>query len=166
MKKPLMPIARLAAVLCTVAILTLAPQLHAGDKKAGGEARVKVSVVAILASETSAKIDQRLDGIAAEIRKAHPQLTGFRMAKMTCKSVEVSGSETFELVTNQFATVTVMKEADKENWVQLKVTPPTLGEINYTTICGKFFPIVTQHRTDAKELLIIAVRVQPCNGKK
>jgi hypothetical protein len=34
------------------------------------------------------------------------------------------------------------------------------------TICDKFLPIVTRYRTTNKELLILAVRVQPCPGKK
>jgi hypothetical protein len=123
---------------------------------------VKVSVVAILASETGKEVDARLEGIAKEVRKIHPQMTGFRLAKMTCKSVPVSGAETFELVADQTASITVLKPADKQNRVQLKVTPPTLGEITYTTSCGKFFPIVTRYQTSNRESLIIAIRVQPC----
>lgn len=127
---------------------------------------VKVSVVAILASEQSAQIDPRLKGIAAEVRKTRPLLTGFRYAKMTCKPVAVKSAEAFDLVADQQATVTVLKPADKENRVQLKISLPTVAEITYTTACGKFFPIVTNYQTANKETLIIAIRVQPCNMKK
>jgi len=129
---------------------------------------VRVSVVAILASETCTEVDWRLQCIAKEVQKVHPQLKlkGFRLAKMTCKAVPVRGSETFELAVDQTAAITVLRGADKENKVQLKVTPPTLGEITYTTTCGKFFPIVTGYQTKNGEWLILAVRVQPCQGKK
>jgi len=127
---------------------------------------VKVSVVAILASETSTQIDPRLKSIAAEVRKTRPQLTGFRYAKMTCKPVAVKSAETFDLVADQQATVTVLKTADKDNHVQLKISLPTVAEITYTTACGKFFPIMTNYQTANKEALLVAVRVQPCNKKK
>jgi hypothetical protein len=40
-----------------------------------------------------------------------------------------------------------------------------MGEVEYTTCCGKFFPIITRYQTKDKERLIIAIRVQPCNKK-
>jgi hypothetical protein len=135
-----------------------------GKPLAPGE--VRVSVVAILASEENDRVDPRLECIAREVRKLHPNLKGFRLAKMTCKAVPVRGTETFELVVDQTAAVTVLKTADKDDRVQLKVTPPTLGEITYTTTCGKFFPLVTHYQTKNGEWLILAVRVQPCHAKK
>jgi hypothetical protein len=128
---------------------------------------VKVTVVAILASEDG-QVDPRLKDIAREIRKSdeikkrQPQLTGFRLAKMTCKPVAIRGSESFELVADQQASITVMKPTDKENRVQLKISPPTVGDITYTTVCNKFVPFITSYQTSNRELLIIAVRVQPC----
>lgn len=127
---------------------------------------IKVSVVAILASEQQTKIDPRLEGVAKEIQKLHPQLKGFRLAKMTCKSIPVNTAESFELVGDQSASITILSPADKKDLVRLKITPPTLGEITYKTTCGKFFPIVTRHQTANNESLIVAVRVQPCNGGK
>jgi hypothetical protein len=127
---------------------------------------VSVSVVAILASERDTFIDPRVACIAREVRKLHPNLKGFRMAKMSCKSVAVGGVDDFGLVADQHAMVTVLKPANKANRVQLKVTPPTLGEITYTTCCGKFFPMLTHYQTKNQEWLIVAVRVQTCNGKK
>jgi len=153
------------ALFAASAVSLLGKTLAADDVPPMRE--VKVSVVAILASEQDNKIDPRLQGIAREIQRHHPQLKGFRMAKMTSKSVPVRGAtESFELVADQKADITVLKTADKNDKVQLKITPPTLGEITYTTTCGKFFPIVTRYQTSNNESLIIAIRVQPCNGGK
>ncbi len=125
---------------------------------------VKVSVLSILATDRNSTVDKKLEGIAREVQKLDPKLTGFKLAKMTCKSLPVGGREPFELAANQIATVTVERGADDDNRVQLKVSPPLLGEITYTTTCGKFLPILTRYRTKDRELLILAVRVQPCTG--
>jgi len=126
---------------------------------------VRVSVVAILASKTSDEIDPRLKDIAKEIRKKDDGFKGFRVGKMTCKSIPVNAAEAFELVADQKASITVLKPADRDNRVQLKISPPKVGDITYTTTCGKFFPIMTTYQTPNGEFLIIAVRVQPCNKK-
>ena len=47
----------------------------------------------------------------------------------------------------------------------MKIEPPLLGEITYETCCGKFLPVITRYRTKDNQLLIIAVRVQMCEGK-
>jgi len=156
----------LYALFAASAVSLLGSTLAADDPPPMRE--VKVSVVAILASEQDNKIDPRLEAIAKEIQKHHPQLKGFRMGKMTDKKVPVrGGSESFELVADQKADITVLKTADRNDKVQLKITPPTLGEITYTTTCGKFFPIMTRYQTSNNESLIVAVRVQPCkDGKK
>jgi hypothetical protein len=127
---------------------------------------VRVSVVSILAGEGGGKVDPRVACIAREVRKLHPELKSFRMAKMTCKDIAVAGTDDFVLVADQHASVTVVNAACKDRRVQLKITPPTLGEITYTTCCGKFFPIVTRYQTKNQEWLIVAVRVQHCKGKK
>ena len=62
----------------------------------------------------------------------------------------------------EIATVLVRHAADNKNRVGLTVKPPLEGEIQYTTCCGKFLPIVTRYETKDKERLIIAIRVQPC----
>lgn len=129
------------------------------------EPAIKVSVVAILAGDKDAKIDERLKEIAQEVQQVNPRLTSFRMVKMTCKSVTVGNKDTFDLVGDQTASVTV-EQREKDGRVQLKVSPPLLGEITYMTTCGKFLPIITRYRTKNNEMLILAVRVQPCPGKK
>ena len=149
-------------------LLLVVPVATACQGKPLGKDEVQVSVVAILASQTCKEIDPRLACVAKEVQKARPdlKLKGFRMARITCKPVPVRGMETFDLVVDQTAAITVLKAADGENKVQLKVLPPTLGEIIYTTTCGKFFPIVTGYQTKNGEWLILAVRVRPCTGQK
>jgi hypothetical protein len=127
--------------------------------------RVRISVVVILASETNADVDPRLTCIANEVKKRHPQLKGFRVAKVCYKSMPVGACESFELVGDQIATITVQGCAVKHDRVRLKVDPPSMGEITYSTPCGKFLPILTPLRTKKNELLIFGVRVQPCKGK-
>jgi hypothetical protein len=131
------------------------------------EGPVKVSVLSILATDTHDKVHPKVECIAREVRKVEPKLTGFDLARSTCKSVAVGARETFELADNQSATVVIDRWTgeDKKERVQLKITPPMLGEITYTSACGKFLPIVTRHRTANNELLILAVRVQHCSGK-
>ena len=127
--------------------------------------KVKVCVVTILATDKDAKIDPKLTDLAREVQKVEPKLTGFRLANSACKSLAVGDKDDFELVADQTAAVTVEHGADNDNRVQLKVTPPMMGAITYETACGKFLPVVTSYRTKAGEVVIIAVRVQPCNGK-
>jgi hypothetical protein len=155
-------------VVALVGSLLVVPAGRACDGKPLAKGKVHVSVVAILASSTCDKIDAKLACIAKEVQKVHPELklTGFRMARISCKPVAVGASETFDLALDQVASVTVLKGADKQNMAQLKVTPPTWGEITYTVACGKFVPFVTGYQTKNGEWLILAVRVQPCNGKK
>ncbi len=128
--------------------------------------KVKVSVIVILASESNDKVDAKLKCIAEELKKKHPKLTGFQLAgKCTCKSLAIGAKEEFDLIADNKADVIVDQKADKEDFVKLKVTPPSMGEITYRTVCGKFLPIVTPVKTKDGEIVIIAIRVQPCNGK-
>ena len=127
--------------------------------------KVRVCVVVILATENDKKVDKPLANIAREVRKMRPNLTGFHFEKVCCKSLAVGEKDQFELIDDQSAAVTVQRPADKNDTVRIKVRPPKMGEITYSTACGKFLPIVTPFRTKGNDLLIIAVRVQPCHGK-
>jgi hypothetical protein len=127
---------------------------------------VKVSIIVIIGSEHDEKVDPKLKCIADEVGQAvDPKLKGFRMVKMACLSIPPQGKETFDLLNDQKAIVQIEQPADKDNRVTLKLTPPLMNEITYTTCCGKFLPVVTRYRPNPGELLIFAVRVQPCNGK-
>jgi hypothetical protein len=150
---------RRAALAALLAVLAMAGTLLAA------EPTIKVSVIAILATEKNNKIDPKIKCIAEEVQRIDPRLTGFQFVKMSCKPVTVGAKDTFELVGDQSAVVTVLKR-DADGLVTLAVVPPLLGEITYITTCGKFLPIVTRYRTKKEELLILAVRVQPCPGKK
>jgi hypothetical protein len=126
---------------------------------------VKVSIVVVVASENDDKIDPKLKAIAEEVQQVDPKLKGFRLVKMVCLSIPPQGKESFDLLADQKAIVQIEQPADKENKVTLKLTPPLMGDITYTTCCGKFLPVVTRYRPNPGELLLFAVRVQPCNGK-
>lgn len=127
--------------------------------------KVRVSVVVILASEKDDKVDKKLECIAKEVRKMHPRLRGFKMVNLSCKSLVVGAADKFELIEDEETSITVLRAADKMDRVRLKVGPPQMGQITYSTPCGKFLPILTPVKTKANEHVLIAVRVQPCNGK-
>jgi hypothetical protein len=139
--------------------------LLSGAATAMAEEKVRVCVIAILATERNAKVDPKLDCIKREVQKMNPKLTGFRLAEMSCQSLAVGATDNFKLVEDEVAGIVVLKAADNEGRIQLKVTPPKMGEIRYEIRCGKFLPILTPFRTRNDEVLIVGVRVQPCQGK-
>jgi hypothetical protein len=148
--------------LLALMLVILAPPK---DAERRNEKSADVAVIAILATDRNAKIDPKLACIAREVRKSHKDLTGFQLARMTRRSLTIGVKSDFEVVCGQKVGVTVQHGADEKNRVQVKVAPPGMGEITYDTCCGKFLPIVTEFRTKDKELLIIAVCIQPCHEK-
>jgi hypothetical protein len=158
---PTSPLAPRLLGLClapAVLLLPAAPAPAADD--------IRVAVVAILASGDCAKVDADVEPVAREVRKKYPALTGFRMARMTCQPVPAGKEATFKLVDDEAATVAVDHAAEKEDRVRVRVKPPQLMEITYTTCCGKYFPIVTPYQTrDRQEQLIIAIMVCPCKDR-
>jgi hypothetical protein len=150
----------LRRALCAVAIVGL----PLGAAVAGDD-NIRVSVVAVLATEKNDKIDQKLEFMAKEVQKHDPKLTGFRIAKMTTKSLPMGGKDDFDLCGDQCLHVVVEKKSGEEGRFQMKITPPRMGDITYTTTCGKFFPVMTPFRNKDDELLIIGVRILPCDGK-
>jgi hypothetical protein len=123
---------------------------------------VKVTVAAILATERGTDVDPKLECLAREVKKIEPGLTGFRVARATCKSLQVGISYQFPLVDGKTAWVVVQHPADEDNRVSLMVKPPQLGEITYTSTCGKYFPIVTRYQTKDKDRLIVAIMIRSC----
>jgi hypothetical protein len=142
-------------------LLPLAAVL-ASDSPARADDDVHVSVVSILASTKSDKVDERVECIAEQMKKKDPKLTGFKVDRMTCKDLAVGVKDCFEVVDRQKVCVTVEKKCDKDGRVCVKVEPPTLGAITYTTCCDKFLPLVTRYKTKDGDVLIIAVRVRTC----
>ncbi len=149
---PIRILSRAIAVLFT----TGAPLLAADDE-------VRISVVAILATTRNKTVDKRVECIAKEMKMIDPTLTGFSVARMTCKSVAIGSKDCFEVVDGKDVCVTAQKRCEKDKThVCLKVEAPTLGAITYTTCCNKFFPMVTRYKNKDGDLLIIAVRVKSC----
>lgn len=150
---------RWLAAVSIVAALGAAPPCE--DKKES----VEVAVIAILASDRNDKVDPKLACIAREVRKSHKDLKGFQMATVTRRSLAVGQKSVFKVVDKGEVGVTVQQGADGNDRVQVKVSPPGMGEITYDTSCGKFLPIVTPFRTKNNELLIVAVCIRPCHEK-
>src|SRR5262249_24325112 len=147
---------------CTLLLLAAFPSIHACGPKTPN---VKITVVVILATENAGPVDKRLAHIAAEIQKINPSLKSFELKTMTDKSVPPNENVTFNLADAKKALIVVKPGADDGNKVGLAVTAPDQGEIVYSTVCGKFLPIVTRYETKAGERLILAIRVQPCKGE-
>jgi hypothetical protein len=128
--------------------------------------KVTVSILIIYASEKDDKIDKKLECIAREARKTYPKFKGFRMGPLSWKSVVVGKCDKFELVQGQKTCVTVEHAGDKMERVRLKVGPPAMGQITYSTPCGTFLPILTPIVMKNGDAVMIAIRVQPCSGKE
>ena len=148
-------------VLFCAALLCLPAAARCDDDENG----VRVTVVGILATDKNDTINPKLEGIAKEVRKLDPKLTGFEIAKMTCKVLTVGGKDDFDLGNDQTLHIVVERKGDEEGRYQLKITPPRMGDITYATTCGKYFPVMTPFRTKDGELLIVGVRIQPCPAK-
>ncbi len=136
----------------------------AGLSRADDE-QIKVTVVAILASSTEKKVDKELTELAQEMRKKDPSLTGFVVERSTYKAMKIGEKATFTFLDKQDVEVELREKSAKTNRVSLSITPPTLGEIAYTTCCGKYFPVCTNYQTKDNKKLIIAVMVAPCTKK-
>jgi hypothetical protein len=144
---------------CTFALASLLVMQAA----ARADDDVHISVVSILATTSNSTVDPRVACVAREMAKIDPKLTGFSVARMTCKDVKIGAKDCFEVVDGQKVCVTAEKRCEKdESRVCLKVEAPTLRAITYTTCCDKFFPLVTRYKTSSGEVLIIAVRVKTC----
>lgn len=141
-----------------VGLLALPTPIRAGDEE------VRVSVVVILASDKDATVDPRLECVAREVKKQRKDLNlvGFRLGTLNCKSIKVGHREEFPLVEGKSATVAVQHGTNADGRVRLRIKAPGVGEITYTTACGKYFPIVSGYKTTKGERLIVAVSVKPC----
>ena len=126
--------------------------------------KVKVTLVVILASEQGNTVDKRLQNIAKEVRELNPNLKSFKLKTMTSRSLAPEEKGAFLCVDDKSTQIIVKHGADPNNRVKLAIIPPDQGEIEYRTVCGKFLPIITRYQTKSKERLILAIRVQPCNG--
>jgi hypothetical protein len=127
---------------------------------------IQVTVIAILATDRDKEVDEKIKCIAEELHKKHPELTGFREARTTRKSLPVGDEESFPLVDEKDATIRIHSGADKDNWVSLTLKTPGQGEIRYSVRCGKCVPFGTSYVTKDNRRLFLAVLVKPCNKGK
>ena len=126
--------------------------------------RVRVTVVAILAHDRDNVVDEKLRGIAEEVRKIEPRLTGFRIERFSSESLAVGATRAFPLVEDAKVKVTVEEKLDGR--ICLTIHPPRYkGSVKYSCTCGKFVPIITRYKTAANETLIVGVMAQPCRKK-
>jgi hypothetical protein len=150
----------MAVVLAVIGLTgTIASAL--GQTPCAGQ-KVAVTLVVILAKEDGDRIDPKLKAIAEEVRVKYPNLRSFRIKSMTAKSLAPDHTTLFPLVENKNVAITIKHGADQEKRVSLAVLAPDQGEFVYRCVCGKFLPIVTRYQTQANELLILAIRAQPC----
>jgi hypothetical protein len=147
-------------------VLLVAGRCAAGDPPAPEE-RVKVTVAVILANGDG-KVDDKLKCVATEVGKMHPKLTGFHLGTTATRSVPLGGSEKFKLVDGQEASITVRRCKECPGRFCLEVDSKALvGEMAYSSVCGKYFPLVTGYKTkDHGDQLIIAFKVESCTGKE
>jgi hypothetical protein len=149
---------QLSFPLALSCLLATAPPADRADE-------TRVCVVAIIATDRNTTVDEKIKCIAKEVQKKEPTLTGFRMATTNCKPLTAGAKESFPLIEGEVASVVVEGKCKGER-VRLTVKAPLMGEITYSTTCGKYFPIVTRYQTKDKDRLIIAVMVKPeCKGK-
>jgi hypothetical protein len=121
---------------------------------------VKVTIVLILATEKDEGIDCELKEIAKAIQRKHPHLKSFRLEEMSRKHIPVGKSETFPLIEKQVVTVAIRHATDEKGQVGIAIRAPMAAkEIDYTTCCSKYLPIVTKYRTTEHEYLILAISI-------
>lgn len=132
--------------------------LRAGDA-------VRVTIVVVLATTENKDVNPKLVALAEEVQKRDAKLTGFKVATTLEKSIPVGESHTFPLPDKQKLKVTIERPRDAEGRIGLTISPPGLGDITYCCSCSKFFPVVTPHKTEKGETLIVAIMAKPCPGK-
>jgi hypothetical protein len=153
-----MPSRFVPATLLTACVLLVVPALaRSDDPKDQREEKIKITVVAVLASSRHNTIDKRLKELAPELKKKNSDWTGFEVERQMCESIKVGGSATFKLVDDCKVVIEVKERDPKSGCVSLVVKPDTLGEIAYTCCCEKYVPVITRYDTKNKDRLIIAI---------
>jgi hypothetical protein len=142
-------------LIAVMAGFSAAPQPPADERH--------VTVVAVLATDKNKQIDPRVAGIAEEVQKLEPGLTGFRVVRSTNKPITLGKRDTFPLVDNETLTVLLQPTdaKDGQERIRLTVKAPLAGEITYSCCTAKFFPIMTRYLTRDNERLIVAIMVKP-----
>jgi hypothetical protein len=110
------------------------------------EPKVKVTVVAIMASDRCKCIDPRLKEIAAELQSINKRLTGFSVASITEQSLLANEKGKFACLSDACVEVVIQQCVDKNGVVCLGVKAPLQNELVYKSVCGKFFLLVTRYQ--------------------
>jgi hypothetical protein len=157
----------ISSLLCpqlwkVLALLACAWQQPAGDKAPPPDKKIKVTVVVVLACERGNDVAKELKCLADAVRVRYPELKSFRIESMKCKDVAENERVAFLLPEDKKAEIVIHCAADHKKKVCMAVAAPTLGEIEYGTVCGKFLAFVTRYYTRENERIVLAVRVQPC----
>jgi hypothetical protein len=145
----------LALLTAAGGLLIAAPSVRAEERN--------VTVIAVMATDRNKHVDPRVQGIAEEVQKLEPGLTGFRVARTTSKAVTFGKRDTFPLVDNEVLGVLLQQAEGKDGQdrARLTVKAPLAGDITYSCCSGKFFPILTRYLTKDNERLIVAIMVKP-----
>lgn len=151
---------QLSAVM--LAFLAILP-LRADEKKQNGDSKIRVTVLAILATDKNKEVEKELMEIAKEVQKKEPSLTGFKIDRTSTKLMKIGQKEKFPL-TEETEVVVILKE-EEDHRISITIKPPTVGAISYSCCCGKYFPVITRYQTKDQSRLIIAVMVKPCTTK-
>ncbi len=138
-----------------------------GDPPAGAlPKKVFVTVVVIYATDKNDKVDPRLECFAREIRKEDDKLTGFRVATSTRKEIAIGEKDTFPILGELEAEIEVKQCCDDARRICLRVKAPKCGQVTYTCVCSKYFPLLTELYTEKKERVVLGVMVKACKEEK
>jgi hypothetical protein len=154
--------ARTIALLVVLAMLAFANTSH-GDEP--NLPPIRVTVVVIYATSENNVVDKKLTSLAKEMQKRETNLIGFELGSTLQKSILVGGTHTFKLDESQTLSVAIDKPRDPNGRVGLTLTAPGGTVVTYTCVCGKFFPLLTEHKTLDGKTVIVAVGAKPCTGK-
>lgn len=151
----------------TICLLSLCAMFVAANPLRADD--FEVTVIAILASDRHKVIDEKLKPIAEEIKKKDPTLTGWKVSRQSKETLKLNQKHSFELVDKVTAEVTVLAQEtkDKDKKVRINVKAPHAGEITYSTVLDKFFPVLTRYQTEPnKDRLVYAVMVKIVPAKQ
>lgn len=154
---------RVWAVALTLVIAVTGTTAHGDDPDK--PTPIRVTVVVIYATSQNNVVDKKLTALAKEMQKRETNLIGFEMGPTLQKSIPVGEAYQFPLPDERTLKVAIDKPRDKNGRVEMTLTAPGGGVVSYTCACGKFFPIITEHKTSCGKTMMLAVGAKPCTGK-
>src|SRR5262245_61943419 len=85
----------------------------------GSADNVRVTVIAILASDKHKEVNERLKDIAEKIQEKDPKLTGFKLEQVSCESIAPGKSAKLKLIDKETVEVLVNEKTDADGRVLL-----------------------------------------------